>query len=285
MITTREDLVRYAKGMELLGEIVSWNVSKVSISQTALEDALKSADLTTHVTPELPFQTAFTRACKNLGQKHLIRKLEEDSEFVYFQFTKEAREAEYFTYSTEGKLTLSKETGKVACTAAELGQAVQVELDKELPLRKGADVSKLLLKLLEHEAGLFPVRPQGGCYLVMKEHSLFLDSLESFTGRVGGCLLRYPIPSGTRSGDQSVKLTIASALSALINEYSNSIDNFGSDTKPSTLEKAADHIRVARFKVESYSAYLEDERSKLDGLLVAASERLKEKVSAIAVGV
>ena len=285
MITTREDLVRYAKGMELLGEIVSWNVSKVSISQTALEDALKSADLTTHVTPELPFQTAFTRACKNLGQKHLIRKLEEDSEFVYFQFTKEAREAEYFTYSTEGKLTLSKETGKVACTAAELGQAVQVELDKELPLRKGADVSKLLLKLLEHEAGLFPVRPQGGCYLVMKEHSLFLDSLESFTGRVGGCLLRYPIPSGTRSGDQSVKLTIASALSALINEYSNSIDNFGSDTKPSTLEKAADHIRVARFKVESYSAYLEDERSKLDAMLAGASERLREKVSAIAVGV
>ena len=282
MITTREDLVRYAKGMELLGEIVSWNCSKVSISQTALVEALKSADLTAHVTPDLPFQTAFTRACKNLGQKHLIRKLEEDSEFLYFQFTREAREGEYFTYSTEGKLTLSKESGKVACTVPELGQAVQVELDKELPLRKGADVSKLLLKLLEHEAGLFPVRPQGGCYLVMKEHSSFLDSLESFTGRVGGCLLRYPIPSGTRSGDQSVKLTIASALSALINEYSNSIDNFGSDTKPSTLERAADHIRVARFKVESYSAYLEDERSKLDDLLAAASERLKDKVNQLA---
>ena len=285
MITTREDLINYSRGMELLGEIVSWNCSKVSISQTALEEALNSADLTTHVTPELPFQTAFTRACKNLGQKHLIRKLEEDSEFLYFQFTREAREGEYFTYETEGKLTLSKETGKIACTVPELGQAVQVELDKELPLRKGADVSKLLLKLLEHEAGLFPVRPQGGCYLVMKEHSAFLDSLESFTGRVGGCLLRYPIPSGTRSGDQSVKQTIASGLSALINEYSNSIDNFGCDTKPSTLEKAADHIRVARFKVESYSAYLEDERSKLDAMLVAASERLKEKVSAIAVGV
>ena len=285
MITTREDLVRYAKGMELLGEIVSWNCSKVSISQIALEEALNSADLSTHVTPELPFQTAFNRACKNLGQKHLIRKLKEDSEFLYFQFTREAREGEYFTYETEGKLTLSKESGKVSCTVPELGQAVQVELDKELPLRKGADVSKLLLKLLEHRAGLFPVRPQGGCYLVMKEHSSFLDSLESFTGRVGGCLLRYPIPSGTRSGDQSVKLTIASALSSLINEYSHSIDNFGSDTKPSTLEKAADHIRVARFKVESYSAYLEDERTKLDDLLVAASERLKEKVSALAVGV
>ena len=282
MITTREDLVRYAKDMELLGEIVSWNCSKVSITQTALEEALSSAFLSTHVTPELPFQTAFTRACKNLGQRHLIRKLEEDSEFLYFQFTKEAREGGYFTYLTEGKLTLSKESGKVTCTVSELGQAVQVELDKELPLRKGGDVSKLLLKLLEHEAGLFPVRPQGGCYLVLKEHSSFLDSLESFVERVGGQLLRFPVPSGTKAGDQSVKQTIASGLSALINEYSNSIDNFGSDTKPSTLEKAADHIRVARFKVESYSAYLEDERSKLDALLAGASERLKEKVNQLA---
>ena len=282
MITTRQDLINYSRGMPLLGEIVSWNCSKVSISQTSLVEALKSADLTTHVTPELPFQTAFTRACKNLGQRHLIRKLEEDSEFLYFQFTREARAGEYFTYSTEGKLTLSKETGKVACTAAELGQAVQVELDRELPLRRGADISKLLLKLLEHEAGLFPVRPQGGCYLVLKEHSSFLDSLESFVTRVGGQLLRFPVPSGTKAGDQSVKQTIASGLSALINEYSNSIDNFGSDTKPSTLEKAADHIRIARFKVESYSAYLEDERSKLDAMLAGASKRLKEKVNQLA---
>ena len=285
MITSREELVRYARGMSLLGEIVSWNCSKVSISQTALEEALKSAGLKPHVTPELPFQTAFTRACKNLGQRHLIRKLEEDSEFLYFQFTREARKGEYFTYETEGKLTLCKESGKVACTAAELGQAVQAELDKELPLRKGADVSKLVLRLLEREAGLFPVRPQGGCYLVMKEHSTFLDSLESFAERVGGQLLRFPVPSGTKAGDQSVKQTIASGLSALINEYSHSIDNFGSDTKPSTLEKAADRIRVARFKVESYSAYLEEERSKLDDLLAAASERLKEKINQLAAAV
>jgi hypothetical protein len=48
------------------------------------------------------------------------------------------------------------------------------------------------------------------------------------------------------------------------------------------LEKAADHIRQARFKVEAYSSYLEDERSRLDDLLAAASERLKAKVNQLA---
>ena len=285
MITTREDLVNYSRGMPLLGEIVSWNCSGVSLTRSELVEALKAARLDPDVVAEMPLHSAFNRACKNLGQRRVIRKLAEDPEVLSYQFTSEARESDLFSYHTEAVLNIDKSSYVVSCDVKEIEVAVQKELIAELGIRRAGDLSKIILKLLEQKSGLFPVRPSGGCYLVMAEHSDFLDSLEVFTEKAGGRLLRFPFPAGSKSGDQSVKLTIASALSALINEYSNSIDNFGSDTKPSTLEKAADHIRVARFKVESYSAYLEDERTKLDDLLVAASERLKEKVSAIAVGV
>ena len=285
MITTREDLINYSRGMELLGEIVSWNCSGVSLTRSELVEALKAARLDPDVVAEMPLHSAFNRACKNLGQRRVIRKLAEDPEVLSYQFTSEARESDLFSYHTEAVLNIDKSSYVVSCDVKEIEVAVQKELIAELGIRRAGDLSKIILKLLEQKSGLFPVRPSGGCYLVMAEHSDFLDSLEVFTEKAGGRLLRFPFPAGSKSGDQSVKLTIASALSALINEYSSSIDNFGSDTKPSTLEKAADHIRVARFKVESYSAYLEDERSKLDDLLVAASERLKEKVSAIAVGV
>ena len=285
MITTREDLVNYSRGMPLLGEIVSWNCSGVSLTRSELVEALKAARLDPDAVAEMPLHSAFNRACKNLGQRRVIRKLAEDPEVLSYQFTSEARESDLFSYHTEAVLNIDKSSYVVSCDVKEIEVAVQKELIAELGIRRAGDLSKIILKLLEQKSGLFPVRPSGGCYLVMAEHSDFLDSLEVFTEKAGGRLLRFPFPAGSKSGDQSVKLTIASALSALINEYSNSIDNFGSDTKPSTLEKAADHIRVARFKVESYSAYLEDERTKLDDLLVAASERLKEKVSAIAVGV
>ena len=285
MITTREDLINYSRGMELLGEIVSWNCSGVSLTRSELVEALKAARLDPDAVAEMPLHSAFNRACKNLGQRRVIRKLAEDPEVLSYQFTSEARESDLFSYHTEAVLNIDKSSYVVSCDVKEIEVAVQKELIAELGIRRAGDLSKIILKLLEQKSGLFPVRPSGGCYLVMAEHSDFLDSLEVFTEKAGGRLLRFPFPAGSKSGDQSVKLTIASALSALINEYSNSIDNFGSDTKPSTLEKAADHIRVARFKVESYSAYLEDERTKLDDLLVAASERLKEKVSAIAVGV
>ena len=282
MITTREDLINYSRGMELLGEIVSWNCSGVSLTRSELVEALKAARLDPDVVAEMPLHSAFNRACKNLGQRRVIRKLAEDPEVLSYQFTSEARESDLFSYHTEAVLNIDKSSYVVSCDVKEIEVAVQKELIAELGIRRAGDLSKIILKLLEQKSGLFPVRPSGGCYLVMAEHSDFLDSLEVFTEKAGGRLLRFPFPAGSKSGDQSVKLTIASALSALINEYSNSIDNFGSDTKPSTLEKAADHIRVARFKVESYSAYLEDERTKLDAMLAGASERLKEKVNQLA---
>ena len=285
MITTREDLINYSRGMELLGEIVSWNCSGVSLTRSELVEALKAARLDPDVVAEMPLHSAFNRACKNLGQRRVIRKLAEDPEVLSYQFTSEARESDLFSYHTEAVLNIDKSSYVVSCDVKEIEVAVQKELIAELGIRRAGDLSKIILKLLEQKSGLFPVRPSGGCYLVMAEHSDFLDSLEVFTEKAGGRLLRFPFPAGSKSGDQSVKLTIASALSALINEYSNSIDNFGSDTRGATLEKAADHIRQARFKVEAYSSYLEDERSKLDAMLAGASERLKEKVSAIAVGV
>ncbi len=53
-------------------------------------------------------------------------------------------------------------------------------------------------------------------------------------------------------------------------------------TRSDTLERAAERIRQARFKVEAYSAYLAGETDKLDDALSAATARLREKVARIA---
>ena len=285
MITTREDLINYSRGMELLGEIVSWNCSGVSLTRVGLVEALESASLDPFVVVEMPLHSAFNRACKNLGQRRVIRKLAEDTEVLSYQFTAEARDSDLFSYHTEAVLTIDKNSYAVSCEVKELEEAVQKELSIELTVRRAGDVSKIILKLLEQQAGLFPLRPQGGCYLVLREHSNFLDSLECFVEKAGGRLLRFPVPAVNKAGARSVKATIASGLAHLIEDYAHAVEAFGADTKPATIERAADHIRQARFKVEAYSSYLEDEKSKLDSLLSDVTERLREKVSAITVSV
>jgi hypothetical protein len=285
MIANMRDMLAHAKQTKLLGEVVSWNCSKACVSHTDLVNALESLDLPISLLADLPVQAAFRRACRVLGQKRLVRALEEDSESITFQFTLERREGGYFTYQTEAKLTVAKGTGKVCCELQDLEEAVQRELDAELTRRRGSDIGKVLVKLIDQNGGLFPIRPQGGCYFIAQEHLPFLEKLESFAQRLGCTMARFPVPAGTREGDRSVKDTIAHGLATLVNEYMSTIDAFGADTREATFEKAASQIQQARFKVEAYSSYLEDERSRLDDLLVAASERLREKVSAIAVGV
>ena len=281
MIANMRDMLAHVRQTKLLGEVVSWNVSNVRISHTDLLNALESLGLPTSLLPDLPIQAAFRRACKALGQKRLIRALEEDSESITFQFTLERREGALFSYEVEARLSVAKDTGKVACEVQDLRESVQKELDAELTQRRGTDIGRVLVKLIEQNGGLFPIRPQGGCYFIAQEHLPFLNKLESFALRVGCTMMRFPVPAGTREGDRSAREAIAQGLATLVNEYMATIEAFGTDTREATFERAASQIQQARFKVEAYSGYLAEEQARLNLLLDQATEKLRAKVGSL----
>jgi hypothetical protein len=281
MIANMRDMLAHAKQTELLGEVISWNCNNACVSHADLVKAMESLKLPTFLLPELPVQSAFRRASKALGQKRLVRALEEDSEAITFQFTLEKRDGEFFTYQTETKLTVEKATGKVSCELQDLREAVQRELDAELKRRRGSDIGKVLIRLIEQNGGLFPIRPQGGCYFVAQRHQDFVNKLESLVLRLGCMILRFPVPSGTREGDRSVKDAIANGLSNLVNEYLSMIEAFGADTRESSFEKAASQIQQEKFKVEAYAGYLAGEQARLQSMLDEASAKLKAKVATL----
>lgn len=281
MIANMRDMLAHAKQTKLLGEVVSWNCTKACVSHVDLVKALEIQELPTCLVPDLPVQSAFRRACKALGQKRLVRALEEDSESITFQFTLERREHAFFTYHTEATLSVAKDTGKVACEVQDLREIVQRELDAELAQRRGTDIGRVLIKLIEQNCGLFPIRPQGGCYFITQEHLGFLDKLESFALRLGCSMMRFPVPAGTREGDRSAKDAIASGLTTLVQEYLTSIEAFGADTREATFERAASQIQQARFKVEAYAGYLAGEQARLENLLDDAAKKLRTKVAVL----
>ena len=73
-------------------------------------------------------------------------------------------------------------------------------------------------------------------------------------GEVTGRLSRFPVPAGTPHGDRSVKDAVAGGIATLIGEHRAAVAAFGSDTRESTLERAAERIRVTRHKIASYCA-------------------------------
>jgi hypothetical protein len=75
--------------------------------------------------------------------------------------------------------------------------------------------------------------------------------------------------------------TVAEGMARIVREYEEAVKSFGTDTKESTLERCAERIKVARFKVEAYAAYLGEEKARLEESLEAARTQLKARMAAI----
>jgi hypothetical protein len=269
-------------GTRLLGEVISWTCSGVAVTHPALVDALTAAALDPAVARELAPRHAFTRACKRLSDARIIRRVAEDDATLTFQFTQETRSSDRIEYTLETMLALDKQTGKVTCDLPGLATLAQEELDRAVTARTGADVTRVVQKLFERHADLFPVRPQGGVYFVPERHVGFVEKVQSLLGRLGGQVLRFPVPAGTSEGDRSVKDAVAAGLAALIAEHRQAIAQFGEDTRDGTLERAADKVRATQFKVAAYAEYLLDAKADLDRGLAAARAELRAKVEHLA---
>jgi hypothetical protein len=282
--TLPNGLLAAAEGARLLGEIITWTCGGLTVGHLDLVGALRGSGLEEGVARELAPRHAFSRACKKLAQARIIRQLREDKESITFQFTSEHKEDGRYSYDFETLLTLEKASGKVSCLLAGLATLAQEELDRCIAARTGGDVTRIVQKLFERQADLFPIRPQGGAYFVPHEHNHFVDRVQTFLGKINGQLLRFPVPTGTAHGDRSVKDAVANGLAAVIADHVTAIDGFGAETRPETLERAAERIRQTRFKVEVYAAYLAEERSRLERELAAATAKLRAKVAELAAG-
>lgn len=279
---TANGLFAFSPGIKLLGEIITWACSGISIRHLDLIHALRDSGLDESVARELAPRHAFSRACKKLSEARIIRQVAEDGGTITFQFTQESRRGDHFEYNLETMLYLEKATGRVTCDLPGLATLAQEELDRCIQARTGADVTRIIQKLFERHADLFPIREQGGCYFVPQEHTYFVDAVQGFLGRLNGRMSRYPIPAGTAHGDRSVKESVANGIAALIADHEQAVDRFDEDTRTSTLERAAERIRQTKFKIEGYTCYLAEEKARLERALAAASAKLRAKVESLA---
>src|SRR5437764_10555074 len=263
-LTKANGLFAAPPGTRLLGEIITWSCAKVRIRHLDLIEALRGSGLDESVARELAPRHAFARACKKLSEARIIRQVSEDDTTIKFQFTAEHRDGDRFSYDLETMLTLDKASGRVTCDLAGLATLAQEELDRCLEARTGGDVTRIIQKLFERRADLFPIREQGGAYFVPQEHAHFTDQVQAFLGRLGGTMHRFPVPAGTPEGDRSVKESVAAGLAALVAEHRQAIEAFGEDARASTLERAAERIRRTRFKVEAYATLLAEHKERLE---------------------
>ena len=264
---------------KMLGEIITWKIQGVAIGHADLLAGLMASDLDCDVAKELAPRNAFARACSKLNNERIIRKVAEDHSTISFQFTREALEDGKFSYHFESLLFLDKHSGNITSENLELEQLAKEEFGRCLESRSANDVTRLVQRLFERHADLFTIRDQGGVYFVPEVHQDFVVKVESFVRNIGGSLQRFPIPAGSPQGDRAVQEAVANGLQGIIDEHMEAVAKFGEDTRPDTLHRAEEKIRITKLKIEGYGLYLDKKRSDLEASLQQASELLRSRMS------
>jgi len=264
---------------KILGEIITWKIHGIAINHMDLVNSLVATGLESDVARELAPRNAFSRACNKLDSARIIRKVAEDHARITFQFTKETLMEGNFQYHFESLLYLNKYSGEITSDDPELESLARSEFAKCLASRTSNDVTKVVQRLFERHADLFSIRDAGGVYFVPQVHQEFVCKIETFVSKLGGSLQRFPVPSGSPQGDRAIQETVAHGLQSMIDDHIAAVNSFGEDTRTETLERASEKIRTTRFKIESYSQYLDKKREDLEASLQQASELLRTKLN------
>lgn len=275
-----QGLTAKLKDIPLLGEVVTWNARTDSTHKHAdVVAALEAAGLDKDMARELLPRFAFSRACRKLAEERIIDVVREGEDEIIFQFTGKRLAGENWEYVKETNLTLNKITGSVSCPNKSLEKMAQTQLDAAMEERTTSDITKIVQRLFEREADLFPIREQGGVYFVPAQFAVFTGKIEHFlVDRLGGRLIRLPIVSGTESGNRAVQESVADALQRLIDEHEDAVAQFTINTRKDTIENAAEKINATRVKIEAYAEYLADKQADLLKSVEAANRKLLVQV-------
>jgi hypothetical protein len=252
---------------------------------------LQTAGLETKVARELLPRYAFARAAKHMAEQRIIRRVGEADGKIAFQFTKEYKdEAEKkYNYDFEATLTLDKVTGSIEVLShtmtneqcENLANMAKDLLAKSMENRTTADVTRVIKRLFEKQADLFPVRDAGSVYFVPQNHQDFVDRVDVFVTSLNGRLRRFQVPEGSAKSNKSVKEAVQEGLQQMIADHALAISTFGSDTRPSTVDRTLDRIETTRFKVEAYRDYLAGASEQLDETLAVLKAEAKQKLQEI----
>ena len=176
-------------------------------------------------------------------------------------------------------LFLNKYSGGITSENFELEQLAKEEFGRCMAARTATDVTRLVQRLFERHADLFSIRDQGGVYFVPEIYHDFIAKVETFVSNIGGSLQRFPIPAGSPQGDRAVQEAVANGLQAIIDEHMEAVQKFGEDTRPDTLRRAEEKVRLTKMKIEGYGFYLDKKREDLESSLQDASELLRSRMS------
>ena len=275
-------------GLEWAGEIITWSMGgQAGQPQTAVTEALQAAGLDASVCRTMLPRHIFKRAIKKLSDQRVIDVVRDGSRELIFQFTKKelaiitaaknGEDAEV-QFGKEDYLRLDKYNGTIEGTVPALVERAKELYEDAKDKYTSADITRMVQRLADDNADLFPIREQGGVYFVPITKQAFLDKLETFLSKLGGYLTRIPVPAGTAKGDTSITNAVQSQFQGLVRDHKTAIAELTPNATKASLDSAAAKIKATKVKMEAYTHYLNQTKAQMVKELAACDKELQAKV-------
>ena len=269
-------------GGDLLGEIITWNMSSAgTLDHTQVKSELRAAGLDDGVSRKILPRHAFTRAAKAMRDGRAIDKVKDGDDVITFQFTKKFCRDNDIEFKKEAIVRLNKTSGIVSCDDKSIEETAQNEVDRCTVERTTSDVTKIIQKLFDDSADMFPIREQGGVYFVPAAHTDFTAKVQLFVEKLNGHVVRFPVMKGTKQGDSSVAMSVKATMESMIQDHIEAVDGFTLSTGSNTIETQAEKIKQTRVKLEAYADYLGREAKALTKQVEDANKKLTAKIKSL----
>lgn len=265
------------------GQAVSWKTPGCSYKE--LRKGLEEAGLDVNRAKELLPRNAFARAAKKLQESRIIKKVKEEDDYVYFQFTKEYATKERIDYSYEAIVRVDKKTGDVMCMEdPALGAQAADLLDAEMEARNSGDITRLIQRIFEDQQGdLIALRDQGGFYFVPTAHVGIVDQVEKLAKHIGGSVRRLSIAIDGNGSDDGTRQSIAESMvdhfNGLVKDFRDSCKTFSVDTDAETVGRRTDKLIKLRTKLISYTGILQDQAEGISDAIKQADNEMLARLS------
>jgi hypothetical protein len=201
---------QYTEGMTsfpIIGFATWWNMRNVDITMQDFAKLLKDHGFKEKYAKEHNYRSAFIRALRNMEQQRIIRRVEETTAHLIYQFTAENKEGQgrdaTLTYDPETCVLIDKTVYRkthnfeAAMTEGKpaIKQKVLEHFHREKIRYHSADMTRYIQKILADSADVCSVREQGCLYFVPAAYRQVLDRLIAMINELGSSKMEFmPMP-------------------------------------------------------------------------------------------
>jgi len=262
-----------------LGTVVSWRVPN-EVDVRTLQKAMFLAGIDPALFGDLAPRNALSRAFHDMREGRVIRKLRQDGDFLYFQFTREYLDAHEITYERETELCLNVKTGSVTCAVDAIRDKAQRLLEEHQGKRLTSDLTRLVQRVYSQvDADLIPIREQGGAYYVPQMHTNIVNQTRILLREIGGNLRAFDVRLGSEDTAASVAESMSDYLAQLIHEFKESCADVSGSSRRDVKERRHESVAQLRRKLELYRGLLSGYADQIDESIEAAEAELIRKLA------